>query len=103
MGVHPGALADVHDGLGQELTGLALSARALANRAARDASQWPIQVLTSGGQQLFPQTSIDWDSGRVTLRVAQAPRPGEAKEIRISSIVRASARIPFEFYDLPMP
>lgn len=74
-----------------------------ANRAGGDASQWPIQVLTSKGQNVFSQTSFDWDSGRVTLRVARVPQPGEAREIRISSIVRAAAKIPFELHDLPMP
>ena len=68
-----------------------------------DMSGWPIVVRTARGQNAFSQTSIDRDSGRVTLRVPQMPQPGEAKEIRISSIVRATARIPFEFHDLPMP
>ena len=62
-----------------------------------DPSQWPIQVLTSTGQSIFYQTSIDRDSGGVTLRLNQMPQMGEAKEIRISSIIRASAKIPFEF------
>ncbi len=68
-----------------------------------DPSQWPIQVLTSTGQGIFYQMSIDRDSGRVTLRLNQIPQMGEVKEIRISSIIRASATIPFEFHDLPMP
>jgi hypothetical protein len=66
-------------------------------------SGWPIQVITSRGQNAFFQTSIDRDSGRVTLRVANMRQTGEAKEIRITSIVRATAKVPFEFHDLPMP
>ncbi len=72
-------------------------------RSGGDMSGWPIVVRTSRGQNVFSQTSIDRDSGRVTLRVTQMPQPGEAKEIRISSMVRATAKIPFEFHDLPMP
>ena len=75
----------------------------LGPRFGGDTSQWSIVVRTSTGQNAFSQTSIDWDSGRVTLRVTQMPQPGEAKEIRISSIVRATAKIPFEFHDLLMP
>jgi hypothetical protein len=80
-----------------------MMAPVLGNRPGGNVSQWPIQVLASRGQNVFYQTSIDWDSGRVTLRVTQMPQPGEPKEIRISSMIRASARIPFEFHDLPMP
>ena len=72
-------------------------------RPAGDTSGWPIVVRTSSGQNAFYQTTIDRESGRVTLRVTQMPQPGEAKEIRISSIIRATAKIPFEFHDLPMP
>jgi len=72
-------------------------------RLGGDMSHWPIVVRTSRGQNAFSQMSIDRDSRRVTLRVTQMPQPGEAKEIRISSIVRATAKIPFEFHDLPMP
>ncbi len=68
-----------------------------------DPSQWPIQILTSTGQSIFYQTSVDRDSRRVSLRLNQMPQMGEIKEIRISSIIRASATIPFEFHDLPMP
>jgi hypothetical protein len=68
-----------------------------------DASQGSIQILTSTGQNTFYQTSIDRDSGRVTLSFPQMPQMGEAKELRISSIVRATAKVPFEFHDLPMP
>jgi hypothetical protein len=64
---------------------------------------WPIQVLTSKGQNAFTQTSIDRDSGRLTLRVPPIRQLGEITEIRISSIISATAKIPFEFHDLPMP
>jgi hypothetical protein len=74
-----------------------------APRLGGDMSGSPIVVRTASGQNAFSQTSIDFDSGRVTLRVTRMPQPGEAKEIRISSIVRATAKIPFEFHDLPMP
>ncbi len=72
-------------------------------RVARDTSQWGIQVVTSKGRNLFAQTTIDWDSGTVTLRLTQMPQQGDLKEVRISGMVRASAKIPFEFHDLPMP
>jgi len=72
-------------------------------RFGGEVAGWPFVVRTSNGQNVFTQASIDRDSGRVTLRVPQMPQPGEAKEIRISSIVRATAKIPFEFHDLPMP
>ena len=72
-------------------------------RVGGDTSQGPIQILTSTGQNAFFQTSIDRDSGRVTLRLPQVSQMGDAKEIRISSIVQATATIPFEFHDLPMP
>ncbi len=39
----------------------------------------------------------------MTLRLNQMPQMDEIKEIRISSIIHASAKIPFEFHDLPMP
>jgi hypothetical protein len=68
-----------------------------------DPSRWPIQVLTSTGQSAFFQPSIGQASGRVTLRLNQMPQMGEVKEIRISSIVRATAMVSFEFHDLPMP
>ena len=65
--------------------------------------QSAIQILTSNGQELFCETKIDRDSGRVTLRFPPTNEMNQAKEIRISSIVRATAKIPFEFHDLPMP
>ncbi len=74
-----------------------------APRLGGDMSGWPIVVRTASGQNAFSQTSIDFDSGRVTLRVTQMPQAGEAKEIRISSVVRATAKVPFEFHNLPMP
>ena len=77
--------------------------RGMGPRFGTDPSQWPIQILTSTGQSSFYQTSIDQDSGHVTFRFPQMPQLGEAEEIRISSIVRAGAKIPFEFHDLPMP
>jgi hypothetical protein len=77
--------------------------RAFGPRNGGDASQGSVQVLTSTGQNAFYQTSIDRDSGRVTLTVPRTPQMSEAKEIRISSIVRATAKVPFEFHDLPMP
>jgi hypothetical protein len=77
--------------------------RAMGLPFGNDLSQWPIQILTSTGQNTFFQTSIGPESGRLILRLNQMPQLGEAKEIRISSIVRATAKIPFEFHDLPMP
>ncbi len=91
------------------VNGVGLGARAgmmgrgFGPRNGGDASQGSIQILTSTGQNTFYQTSIDRDSGRVTLSFPQMPQMGEAKEIRISSIVRATAKVPFEFHDLPMP
>ena len=78
-------------------------ARGFGSRPGVATSHSPIQVRTSGGQNAFSNTSVDWESGRVTLRVMPTPQWGEAKEIRISSIIRATAKIPFEFHDLPMP
>jgi hypothetical protein len=66
-------------------------------------SQGPIEVITSQGQNAFFQTSVDRDSGRVTLNVNRSTQIGDVKEIRISSIVRARTRVAFEFHDLPMP
>ena len=39
----------------------------------------------------------------MTLGLPPINEMNQAKEIRISSIVRATAKIPFEFHDLPMP
>jgi hypothetical protein len=66
-------------------------------------SQAPIEVITSQGQNASFQTSVDRDSGRVTLMVNHAPQMGDLKEIRFSSIVRARTKVAFEFHDLPMP
>ena len=66
-------------------------------------SQGPIEVITSQGQNALFQTSVDRDSGRVTLMVNHAPQMGDLKEIRFSSIVRARTKVAFEFHDLPMP
>ena len=63
----------------------------------------PIQVIDSRGQNVFFQSTIDRDSGRVTLRMPNLPQVGAIKEVRLSSIIRAKAKIPFEFTDLPMP
>ena len=65
--------------------------------------QSPIQVVMSEGRNAFFQSSIDRDSGRVTLRVMHAPQMGEVKEIRIASVVRARTKVTFAFHDLPMP
>jgi len=46
---------------------------------------------------------FDRDSGRLKLRVQQMPQIGEMKEVRVSNIIRARTKIPFEFQDLPMP
>jgi len=77
--------------------------RSLGTQLGSNPSQSAIQIVTSNGQELFCQTKIDRDSGRVTLGLAPTNQLNEAKEIRISSIVRATAKIPFEFHDLPMP
>jgi hypothetical protein len=63
----------------------------------------PIQIVSSNGQYLFYNTSVDRDSGRVTLRIMGMNPINEPKELRISSVVRATTKIPFEFHDLPMP
>jgi hypothetical protein len=76
--------------------------RGFGPRHGGDASQGSIQILRSTGQNTFYQTSIDRDSGRVTLSCPQMPQMGEAKEIRISSIVRATAQVSFELHDLSM-
>ena len=78
-------------------------ARGFGSRPGVATSHSPIQVRTSGGQNAFSNTSVDWESGRVTLRLMPTPQWGEAKEIRISGSIRATAKIPFEFHDLPMP
>ena len=70
-------------------------------RLGGDMSGWPIVVRTARGQNAFSQTSIDRDSGRVTLRVAQMPQPGEAKEIRISSMVRPQPKSPSNSMTFP--
>jgi hypothetical protein len=75
----------------------------LEPRMGSDPSQWPIQLLTANGQYVFCATKIDRDSGRVTLTLPPMNQMNDASEIRISSIVRAIAKIPFEFHDLPMP
>ena len=74
----------------------------VVNRFSNDPSLSPIQVVSTKGQNLFCQTSFDWESGRITLRAPQMPQD-QAKEIRISAMIRASAQIPFDFHDLPMP
>ncbi len=80
-----------------------MMAPGFGSRLGGDMSGWPIVVRTSRGPNAFSQTSIDRETGRVTVRVTQMPQPGEAKEIRISSIVRDKAKIHIEFHDLPMP
>jgi hypothetical protein len=66
-------------------------------------SQWPIQVVDSTGQNVFFQVTVDRNSGRVTLHMPPRPGMAQAKEIRVSSLVRATVKIPFEFTNLPMP
>jgi hypothetical protein len=78
-------------------------ARGFGGRPGVATSHSPIEVRTTGGQNAFSNMSVDWESGRVTLRVIPTPQFGDAEEIRISSIIRATAKIPFEFHDLPMP
>jgi hypothetical protein len=68
-----------------------------------NASHWPIQVVDSTGQNVFFQATVDRDSGRVTLHMPPRPGMAQAKEIRVSSLVRATVKIPFEFTNLPMP
>jgi hypothetical protein len=63
----------------------------------------PIRVFTSNGRSAFFQTSIDPESLRVSVSVTPIRQLGEPKEIRISSIVGTTAKVPFEFHDLPMP
>jgi hypothetical protein len=63
----------------------------------------PIEVITSQGHNALFQTSVDRDSGRVTLMVNHVPQLGDLKEIRFSSIVRARTKVAFEFHNLPMP
>jgi hypothetical protein len=63
-----------------------------------------IQVVDARGQDTFSQfTSSQQGSGPVALRLTPSPRSGESKEIRLWSIVRTTAKIPFEFEHLPMP
>ncbi len=63
-----------------------------------------IQVVDSRGQVTVSQfAGSQQGSGPVTLRLALSPQSGVSKEIRLWSIVRATAKIPFEFNDLPMP
>jgi hypothetical protein len=78
-------------------------ARAFAGSPGFAIYQSPIEVRTSEGQIAIFQTSIAWDSGHVRLIVNQTPTFRAAKEIWISSIVHATAKVPFEFHDLPMP
>jgi hypothetical protein len=68
-----------------------------------DPSQSPVQVIMSQGQSAMCRESIDRDSGRLTLTFPHVPQMGEAKEIRISSLIRTTTSVPFEFHDLPMP
>lgn len=79
-----------------------MMAPGLVNRFTNDPSLSPIQVVSTKGQNLFCQPSFDWESGRITLRVPQMQQD-QAKEIRISAMIRASTQVPFEFHDLPMP
>jgi hypothetical protein len=68
-----------------------------------DPSQSPVQVIMSQGQSAMCRESVDRNSGRLTLSFPHVPQMGEAKEIRIWSIIRTTTSIPFEFHDLPMP
>ena len=77
--------------------------RSSGPRLGSDPSLSAIQILTSNGQHLFCEPRIDRDSGCVTIGLPPMNEMNQAKEIRISSIVRAMAKIPFEFHDLPMP
>ena len=78
-------------------------AQVLAPRFGNDPSLMPIQVLTQTRQYVYGQTSLDRNAHRVTLRLNQLPQMEEAKEIRIANPIRATAKVPFEFHDLPMP
>jgi hypothetical protein len=63
-----------------------------------------IQVVDSRGQDTVSlSASVQQGSGPVTLKLAPSQQSGMSKEIRLWSIVHATARIPFEFNDLPMP
>ncbi len=75
----------------------------LVTRPGGNAAHSAIQIVSTRGQNLFAQTSIDWDAGRVTLRTPLILQAGEPREVRISGTIRASTRIAFEFHDLPMP
>jgi hypothetical protein len=70
-------------------------------------ADWPlsrIQVVDSRGRDTFSRSGgSQQGSGPVTLRLAPSPGSGASKEIRLWTIVRAAAKIPFEFHDLPMP
>ena len=65
--------------------------------------QSPIQLTNSQGQSVAFQLAFDRSSGRLKLNLPRMPNLGELKEIRVSNVVRAETKVPFEFQDLPMP
>jgi hypothetical protein len=63
-----------------------------------------IQVVDAQGKDSFSQIGgSQQGSGPLTLRLTHTPGSGASKEIRLWSIVRTTAKIPFEFENLPMP
>jgi hypothetical protein len=63
-----------------------------------------IQVVDERGRDTFSQSGgSQQGSGPVTLKLTPFGGTGESKEIRLWNIVRATAKIPFEFEHLPMP
>jgi hypothetical protein len=63
-----------------------------------------IQVVDARGKDTFSQfSSSQQGTGPVTLRLTLSPGSGGSEKIGLWSIVRTTAKIPFEFENLPMP
>jgi hypothetical protein len=63
-----------------------------------------IQVVDSRGRVTFTLSGgSQQGSGPLLMNLTPCPGAGESKEFRLSTIVRASAKIPFVFEHLPMP
>lgn len=62
-----------------------------------------IQAVTTEGRNTSYHAAVAGGTGGITLRVNTLPHQGELKELRISGRISASAQVPFEFRDLPMP
>jgi hypothetical protein len=69
-----------------------------------DSFQHQIEVIDAQGRPIpWYQSAYDAETGRMTLTVTAPEQAAAVVELRFFSLVRASADVPFEFHNLPLP